>query len=90
MLDWDVRLCQPVPPDAEADRVSSGAIARVFCVDGPCQGVQYVNLDNGRVLFSDCPDCARGVYRISLAEITSNVTGSFPAAYFDRADRPPK
>ena len=72
-----------------AGRMSSGAIARVFCVDGPCQGVQYVNLDTGRVLFSDQPDCAYSVYRISPAEITSNVAGSFPAAYFDRYDQPP-
>jgi len=78
-----------VPPDTHAERVSSGAIARVFCVDGPCQGVQYVNLDAGRVLFSDRPDCAHSVYRISAAEITSNVAGSFPAACFDRYDRPP-
>jgi hypothetical protein len=68
--------------------MSSGAIARVFCVDGPCHGVQYVNLDSGRVLFSDRPDCARSVYRVNLAEITSNAAGSFPAAYFDRDDRP--
>ncbi len=39
----------------------SGAIVRVFCVDGPRQGVQYVNLDTGRVLFSDRPDGAHSV-----------------------------
>ena len=69
--------------------MSSGAIARVFCVDGPCQGAQYVNLDSGPVLFSDCPDCVHSVYRISLAEITSNAAGSLPAAHFDRYDRHP-
>jgi len=68
--------------------MSSGAIARVFCVDGPCQGERYVNLDSGRILFSDCPDCARSVYRVSLAEIRSNAAGSRPAAYFDRDERP--
>ena len=78
-----------MPPPTHADQVSSGAIARVFCVDGPCQGVQYVNLDTGRVLFSDRPDCAHSVYRISAEEITSNVAGSFPSAYFDRRDQPP-
>jgi hypothetical protein len=66
----------------------SGVIVRVCCVDGPCQGVQYLNLDTGRVLFSDRPDCAHSVYRISAAGITSNVAGSFPAAYFDRHDQP--
>jgi hypothetical protein len=69
--------------------MSSGAIARVFCVDGPCQGVRYINLDTGRVLFSDWPDGAHGIYRISAEEITSNVVGSFPAAYLDRCDQPP-
>jgi hypothetical protein len=66
----------------------SGAIVRVFCVDGPCEGVQYVNLDTGRVLFSDRPDSVRCVYRISAGEVTSNAAGSFPAAYFDRLDQP--
>ena len=69
--------------------MSSGAIARVFCVDGPCRGVQYVDLDTGRVLFSDRPDCADSVYQISASEITSNVAGSFHAAYFDGYDHPP-
>jgi hypothetical protein len=32
--------------------MSLGAIARVLCVDGPSQGVQYVNLDTGLVLFN--------------------------------------
>jgi hypothetical protein len=36
---------------------------------------------------ADRPDCAPSVYyRISSAEITSNVAGPFPAAYFDRYD----
>ena len=33
--------------------MASGAILRVFCVDGPCQGAQFLDLDTGRVLFSD-------------------------------------
>jgi hypothetical protein len=68
--------------------VSSGAIVRVFCVDGPCEGVQYLDLDTGRVLFSDRPDWAHSVYRLG-AEVSPNAAGSFPAAYFDHADRPP-
>ncbi len=40
--------------------------------------MQYINLDTGRVLFSDRPDCAHSIYRISAEEITSNVAGSFP------------
>lgn len=62
---------------------------RVFCVDGPCHGVQYVNLDTGRVLFGDRPDSAGSVYRISAAEVGSNVAGSFPAAFFDHVEHLP-
>ena len=51
--------------------------------------MQYINLDTGLVLFSDRPDCADSVYRVNAAEVTSTVAGSFPAAYFDRYDRPP-
>ncbi len=26
-------------------------VIRVFCVDGPCYGLQYIDLDTGRILF---------------------------------------
>jgi hypothetical protein len=28
------------------------AIVRVFCVDGPCHGLHYLDVDSGRILFS--------------------------------------
>ena len=68
--------------------MTSGAILRVFCVDGPCQGVQHVDLDTGRVLFSDAIDAEYCIYRVDLAETTSSLAGSFPAAYFDSFDAP--
>ena len=63
-------------------------IVRAFCVDGPCQGVQYVDLETGRVLFSDAADAEYCIYRVDPAETTSSIAGSFPAAYFDSFDAP--
>src|SRR6266704_514911 len=42
----------------------SGAIIRVFCVDGPCEGLRYLNPDTGRVLFSDVAEAERAVYKV--------------------------
>ncbi len=48
------------------------AIIRVFCVDGPCRGLQYLDPDTGRVLFSE--DSERlGLcyfYRVSATQMT--------------------
>jgi len=65
----------------------SVAIIRVYGVDGPCQGVIYLDLDSGdldtgRVLFNDIADAERCVYRIS-DETVHTTAGSYPAAYFD-------
>ena len=68
--------------------MTSGAILRVFCADGPCQGAQLLDLDTGRVLFSDALDAEYCIYRIDLAETTANLAGSFPTAYFDSFDAP--
>jgi hypothetical protein len=66
--------------------MQSGAIVRVFCVDGPCRGVTYVDLDTGHVLFSDVADAERCVYRICDGEMIDTIAGRYPAAYFDRFD----
>jgi hypothetical protein len=68
--------------------MNSGTILRVFCVDGPCQGVQLLDLDTGRVLFSDAIDAEYCIYRVNLAETSSTLAGSYPAAYFDSFDAP--
>jgi hypothetical protein len=36
-------------------QMQSDAIMRVCCVDGPCQGLMYLDVDTGRVLFGDVP-----------------------------------
>lgn len=74
--------------DAHRVPASSGAIIRVFCVDGPCRGPHYVNLDTGRVLFSDVPDSHRCVYRVSMGDTASADTDPYPAAYLERLDPP--
>jgi hypothetical protein len=66
----------------------SGAIIRAFCVDGPCQGIRYVNYDTGHVLFSDVADGDWCVYKISDAETIDIIAGRYPAAYFDGYDWP--
>jgi hypothetical protein len=58
--------------------MSSEAILRVFCVDGPCHGVQHVDLDTGRVLFSDTIEAEYCIYRVDLTKTNSSLAGSFP------------
>ena len=38
---------------------------RAYCVDEPCPGLMYLDVDTARVLFSDIPDAAGCIYRIS-------------------------
>jgi hypothetical protein len=59
-----------------------GALIRAFGVDGPCQGVIYLDLDSGHVLFHDFADGERCVYRIS-DETVDSIAGRYRAAYFD-------
>ncbi len=68
--------------------MQSGAIMRVCCVDGPCQGLMYLDVDTGRVLFGDVPDADGCIYRISADETIDTLAGRYPAAYFDHFDWP--
>jgi len=45
-----VRVPSPNDPVME-----SAAMVRVYCADGPCQGEQYICLENGTILFDDNP-----------------------------------
>jgi hypothetical protein len=61
--------------------MSSGTIIRVFCVDGPCHGEQYLDLDAGGNVF-DCNSAPpRHVYRIDPDERIG--IRSLSTAYFD-------
>ncbi len=55
----------------------------MYCVDGPCQGEQYLNLDSGRILFDDNAGPPHHIYRLGESEKT---THGYPIAYFDRSE----
>jgi hypothetical protein len=63
--------------------MESGAIVRVYCADGPCQGEQYLNLDTGRILFDDNPGPPHHIYRIEHNDAT---TLRYPTSYFDHTE----
>jgi hypothetical protein len=57
----------------------SGTIMRVYCVDGPHPGLQYVDAATGRVLFvGEATNGPAGVYRVAEDVRTDGV----PTAYF--------
>jgi hypothetical protein len=53
----------------------SAAIMRVWCVDAPCQGLTYADLNAGRVLFGDVADNDGCIYRISADETIDALAG---------------
>jgi hypothetical protein len=61
--------------------MSLGTIIRVFCVDGPCHGEQYLNLDTGRIVFDGNSAPPHHVYRIDPDERIG--IRSLQTAYFD-------
>jgi len=57
---------------------------RVFCLDGPCRGLHYVEATTGRIVDED-PD-GLGlwyIYRVSDHEVSDTESGPSPSAYFD-------
>jgi hypothetical protein len=77
-----------VRPDGSPNdhEVHASAIIRVFCVDGPCHGVQYLDEDSGRIIFE------RGeqwhIYTVRDGETIMTDFGPCPAAYFDYTEPP--
>jgi hypothetical protein len=63
------------------------AVIRVFCVDGPCPGLQYVDADTGRILFNDEAERLGlwYIYRVSATQLTHADSGPSSNAYFDYA-----
>jgi hypothetical protein len=76
-------------PSAVADQhytirtMSRGTVIRVFCVDGPCHGEQYLSLETGRILF-DNSGPRHHVYRLNQDERIGIRT--LPTAYFDHTE----
>jgi hypothetical protein len=60
-------------------------IARVFCVDGPCRGIQFVDQQTGRVM-SEEP--TPQYYRVDDTELIITDFGPCPAAYHERTGDP--
>ncbi len=60
-------------------------VIRVFCVDGPCHGLQYLDLDTGRVLF-DHPNGLWYIYRVSEDDVRHTDFGPSRVAHFDHAE----
>jgi hypothetical protein len=59
-----------------------GGSVRVYCVDGPCRGVQAIDTYTGRVLCGDDTLARRCVYRVGTGLDAFTLAGQ-PAAYFD-------
>jgi hypothetical protein len=81
------RLCRLVSGPADGCAVHAHAIIRVFCVDGPCQGLQHLDADTGRVLFNEEAERLGlwYIYRVSATHITHTDFGPSPNAHFDHA-----
>jgi hypothetical protein len=58
----------------------AGTIVRVYCVNGPLQGSQYVDAETGRVLFTNASDTRAYVYHVADEQWRDGR----PCAYFDR------
>jgi hypothetical protein len=77
----------PEWPDRPDDQdVHAHAIIRVFCVDGPLHGLQYLDEDTGRILFEH--NAQFHIYRVRDGERVTTDFGPCPAAYFDYTEPP--
>ena len=65
----DVRLYLADRSQSDHRAIQSGAIIRAFCVDGPRQGLRYLNHDSAHVVFSDVTDGDWCIYKISSETI---------------------
>ena len=61
--------------------VHANAIIRVFCVDGPCRGVQYLDQGTGRILLEDVD---WHLYLVRGEKTVDTDFGPCPAAYYER------
>ncbi len=47
---------------------------RVLCQDGVCKGVQYMDADTGRILFTKSPEAAACVYELVGSAVSSHAS----------------
>jgi hypothetical protein len=64
--------------------MGSVALTRVFCVDGPCHGEQYMNLDTGRILLDGNTPAPHHIYRLDADERIG--IRDLPTAYYIRTE----
>jgi hypothetical protein len=63
------------------------AIVRVLCVDGPARGLQYLDIDTGRIMFNEESD-RLGVwyiYRLGPTQHTDTGVGPARNAHYEYA-----
>ncbi len=65
---------------------SASAIIGVDCIEGPCHGLQYIDLDSGRILFGNTGHRQRHIYRVSDTAATIDL--GYPSAYYDHTEPP--
>jgi hypothetical protein len=58
-------------------------IIRVFCVDGPCRGLQFLDLDTGRILLDHRPESASYIYWVDDHGTALTDFGPSRATYFE-------
>ncbi len=70
--------------------MQANTIIRVFAVDGPCYGLQYLDLDTGRVLFGNAADHRWYVYELDDEKTVYTDFGPSRTAHFDHVERAPE
>ena len=55
-------------------------------MDGPCRGLQFLDLDTDRILLDQHPDSATYIYRVHDHEAALTDFGPSSAAYFQRRE----
>jgi hypothetical protein len=81
----DVRHLPGGIRSANGQSMRAKAVVRVFCVDGPMRGLQFLDVDTGRVL-SDRLDGLWHIYLVSDDEMRHTDFGPSRVARFDRAE----
>jgi hypothetical protein len=56
---------------------------RVLCVDGPCRGLQFLDLDTGRILLEGHPSGPAYIYRVEDHAAAITDFGPSRVAYFE-------
>jgi hypothetical protein len=65
----------------------ASTIIQVNCLDGPCRGIQHIDLDTGRILFHNTGDPQWHIYQVSDPTTITHIGHSrYPSAYYDHTE----